>query len=747
MAIIAVIILILYYYFFVIFEKNIDKPQNISKPVVDLKNEISNGNKLKPDEYYDYDSGLVKGPFEYSIHHDDIKKEISFTAPDNDYSNKIWSVPLISNYYWSDKKIVETDSCFNIPNNSNVKAEGKALYNYIQNNNLITDQQIGSLSKKIFHSDRLFYFKCNNNKIESLHSCPAGTILNDQIQCEKIHSCIGQPNNFTFPDENSKFKYFKCVNGKPRHEQCKPGEIFQYDKCVVPQNLCEVSSDGFLSNVDRKSFLNCVNGEAILFHCPPYTYALNGKCENEVCENKLDNMVPIISDNGTFAFAGKYGQCKDGKLIKTFECPTRWDYFDTDANILHLPQVFDLNTNSCTKPVLCENVKITDPNVIVPQYSYAKYLKNWGFSKVFDLLTGYKCDNSGNRIQVNMDPGELIINFKRTKISSNLSDKIPTSDATKYFNVLDNKIEDCPAGSFFDGSACKPKIPNSFSFKHLDIFKFDNLHINGWINPNRIDYTRKTVSCTGDYVPMNSVQACVHKDCTRFEFLFQVKGSIKLDNRFECAKSNDKIIKHKYENPHNLNLEFWDQRLVENPKNICTPGTNIKTGNFVLDSTVFMTCNHNQPFVFCPSALTETIQPISNTYACVPKQSVYELIIPQKRKVLLYLNEILSIEILKPTFVTINTLTQYLTNTTTLNTFDIKQWIGNNAVSFYFECDDLAKVKFNKLPTNPENIYLENGVLKMNQSGIYDIIYDHRQAKYLQPKQYNLEDSVIDFKY
>ena len=749
MAIIAVIILILYYYFFVIFEKSIAKPQNISKPVVNLNNEVSNGNKLKSDEYFDYDTQIIKGPFEYLISYDDVKKEITFTAPDNNYNNKLWTVPLISNYFWHDSKIVETNSCFNIPDNSKVKAEGKALYDYIQNNNLITDQQIGSSSKKIFHSDRLFYFKCNNNKIESLHTCPAGTILNDQIECEKIHSCLGQPDNFTFPDENSKFKYYKCINGKPRHEQCGVGEIFQYDKCVMPRNLCEVLSDGFLSSVDRKSFYNCVNGEAVLYHCPPYTYALNGKCESEVCENKVDNLVPITSNNGSFAFAGKYGQCKDGKLEKTFDCPYIWDHFETDVNILHLPQVFDLNKNTCTKPVLCENVKITDPNIIVPQYSYAKYLKNWGFSKIFDLLTGYKCDSSGNRIQVTLDPGELIINFRKTKISSNMADKIPMSDETKYYNVLNNRIEDCPPGTYFDGSECKARISNSFSFRHLDIFKFDNLHINGWIHPNRIDYLRKNVVCRGDYIPMNSVQACVHKDCTRFEFLYHLKGSIKLDDQFECAKFGGKIMKHNYANPYNLKLEFWDQRLTTDPKHLCTPGTNIKTGNFILDSTVYMTCNYDQPFVFCPSALTETVQSISNTtYACVPKQSVYELIVPKKVKILLYLNEVSSIEILNPTFVKIDSFTRHFQNATILNKHDIERWINNaNAVSFYFTCDDSSKVKFNKLPTNPGNIYLEKSVLKINPNGIYDLIYDNPHAKYIKPDSYNLEDNVSDFRY
>lgn len=69
MIILALIILILYYYFFVIFDEDKKKPQNISKPVINLNNEVLNGNAvvltLKPGEFYEYDTGLIKGPYEF----------------------------------------------------------------------------------------------------------------------------------------------------------------------------------------------------------------------------------------------------------------------------------------------------------------------------------------------------------------------------------------------------------------------------------------------------------------------------------------------------------------------------------------------------------------------------------------------------------------------------------------------------------------------------------------------------------
>lgn len=749
MAIIAVFILILYYYIFVIFEKNIKKPQNLQKDVVHLNNELSNGIQLKSNEFYDYDSGTIKGPYQYSVNYNDITNELTFTAHDNDFNSKNWQFPLLPNYYWKDGKIVEKDSCFNVSNNSNVKAEGKILFDYIQNNNLITDHQIGNVSKnKVFHSDRLFYFKCNNNKIESLHSCPSGTLLNDHIQCEKIHTCTGQPDNYKYPDENSKFKYFNCINEKANHTSCPPGEIFEFNQCIVPENLCEVRSDGFLQDIDRTSFLNCKNGKAILHHCPPYTYVLNGICENEVCENMQDNLVPIKNDNGTFEYASQYAECKKGRVERTLDCPTLWNHWETDVQIFHLPQVFDLNQNSCTKPILCENIKITNPNVIIPQYSYAKYLKNWGLSQIFDLLTGYQCDSNGNRIQVDVNPGELIINFQRTKIPSTMALKIPVKDSTKYFDVQKDTLENCMPNTFFDGRECKPKIPNSFTFKHLDIFKFDGLYINGWLDPNNIEYASKQFSCTGDYRPMDSVQACVHKDCTKYQFLHRLKGSIKVDDEYECFRKGKNIEKHKYNNPYNLALEFWNQRLTtkRNPSDNCTFGTNIKTGNFILDSTVYMTCDTHQPFVFCPSKLTETIKSVGNTFACSPYNSVYELVIPAKTTLLLYINEIAYIQIPNPTFVTINRLTLYLNTATLLDEREIRQRFNVLNISFHFKSDEPSTLYFKTLPTHPENVYIEKGNFRVNQVGIYDILYN-TSARYVKDFQYHLENSVSDLRY
>lgn len=263
-----------------------------------------------------------------------------FSAPDNNYNTQNWTLGLTTNYYWQKDKIVEKDSCFNMANDSTVKAEGKMLYDYVQNNILISDSYLGNLSQSVFHSSRIFYFKCQDNKIESLHSCPPGFILNELATCEQIHTCTGQVDGFKFPDANSKFRYFECIHEKSVLRTCPRGELFEYDTCIVPENLCAVKSDVFLKDLTRTSFMNCVHGHPVIINCPRFTYALNGKCESEYCENIHIGLVPIKIDNGTFEFAPKYGRCQDGRLAETFECPSIWNFFESDVSIMQLPPSF-----------------------------------------------------------------------------------------------------------------------------------------------------------------------------------------------------------------------------------------------------------------------------------------------------------------------------------------------------------------------------------------------------------------------
>lgn len=751
MAILAVLILILYYYFCVLFETPIAKPDPFPKDVIHLDNRLANGTQLKPHEFYDYDSGSVKGPYEYSVQFDDATHELSFTAPDNRFQTQVWTFPLLTHYHWRDDKIIEKDSCFDRPDPSNVKAEGKILFDYIQNNHLITDQAVGGAAlAKVFHSDRLFYFKCSRGRIESLHSCPVGTLLNDRVQCEKLHNCTGQPDHYTYPDPTSKFKYFRCLHQKIVHETCPPGQLFEFDACVVPKNACEVRADGFLQDLDRTSFLKCRNGQTVTHHCPPYTYALEGRCENEACEQKPDDaLVPIPYDNGTFEYAWQYGRCAGGRLTQILDCPTLWNHWETDVDLRHLPQVFDPNRNACTKPVLCDTVKITDPQVIVPQYAYAKYLKNWGLAPVFDLLTGYRCDaGSGKRIAVDVDPGELILNFNRIKIPPATALKVPVKDAARYFDVPGDRLQQCPPRTFFDGHDCRPRVPDSFTYRNRDVFKFGGLHVNGWLDPNVVDYVPKNVSCTGEYVPMAAMQACVHRDCQHLQFLHQLRGPIKLDDEYECYRSGDRIEKHPYRNPYRLKLEFWEQRLSteDPPANRCTFGTRIQTGNFILDSTVYMTCDARQPFVFCPSRLTETLEPVSDTFACVPSRSVYERVVPARTEILVYKNEMSHIRVPGPATVQIDQVTLRTTQPTTLNEADVTQQFNAPNFFFHFRCDEAATLHYKILPTHPENVYLENGQLRVSPVGVYDILYD-RPARYVRDMHYGLESSVPNLTY
>lgn len=750
MVILALIVIILYYYFFVTFDKTIKKPENLSKPVVNLSNEVLDGNTvvstLKAEEFYEFETGSVKGPYEFSIRHDKNQNELIFSAPDNNFDTQNWTLSLTDNYYWLNDKIVEKDKCFNAANDSTVRAQGKLLYDYIQNNVLISDNYLGNLSQSIFHSSRLFYFVCKDNKIASLHSCPPGTILNDKAKCEHIHTCTGQVDGFKIPDANSKFRYFECIQGKPVSRDCPRGELFEYDTCVAPANICAVQPDAYIKNINRTSFMKCVKGRPKIFNCPPNMYALNGNCENAVCENVYRGMVPIKVDNGTFQYAWKYSECSNGQLIETYSCPENWDSHHTDVNILHLPQVFDPIANACTQPILCENVKLTDPNVIIPQYAYAKYLKNWDLAHLFDLVRGYKCDANDNRIEVQLQPGELILNFQKTKIVSKQYGKIPTLNPAVYFDTETQVAQTCSPNSFFNGVECQSKIPNAFTFRHLDIFKMDNLYINDWMVPRVSEIPSTRAICSPDFKPMDFINACVHKDCFAYQFLHQIRGTIKIDNRYECARNDSDIVKQEYANPLNLELEFWNQRLVLNPEDFCTFGTKIKTGHFVLDSTIYMTCHRQQPFVFCPSSLTETIQDISGTFACVPKEVVYESTIPSKLKILLYLNQILKISIPEKSNVTIDSVTLFYNVPTVITEQEIKRKFRVQKMFCHFESDNPTVVHFKKLPTNPENTFLENRSLKSVQNAGYDMVFN-RNTRHLVPIQYEMDYAIPHFRY
>lgn len=751
MAIVALIVVLFYYYFFVTFDETIKKPENLLKPVVNLNNEVLNGNAvvltLKAGEFYEFETGSVKGPYEFSIRHDGSQNKLIFSAHDNNFDTQNWTLSLTGNYYWQKDKIVEKDNCFNAANDTTVRAEGKTLYDYIQNNVLVSEKYLGNLSHRIFHSDRLFYFKCKDNKIASLHSCPPGTILNHKAKCEQLHTCTSQPDGFKFPDANSKFRYFECVQEKSVQKNCPTGELFEYDRCVAPTNICAVRQDAFVKDIDRKSFMKCIKGQPEIFNCPPYTYVLNGKCENEVCENVHHGLVPIEVDNGTFKYATKYGQCEKGRLLETFECPENWNDYETDVNILHLPQVFDPISKTCTKPTLCENVQLTDPNVVIPQYAYAKYLKNWGLAHTFDLVRGYKCDSNNNRrIEVAVAPGELILNFQKTKIVSKHYGKIPTINPAVYFDTETQTAHTCPQNSFFNGVECHPKLPNAFTFRHLDIFKMNNLYINGWMLPRVSETSLTRTACSPDFQHMDFINACVHKDCATFQFLHQIRGSIKIDSRHECVRIGSDIVKQEYSNPFNLELEFWNQRLVINPDDLCTFGTKIKTGNFVLDSTVYMTCQMEQPFVFCASHLTETVQEISGIFACLPKDAVYESTIPPQTKIVLYPNEILNISIAENSTVTIDRVTLFYDVNTAITAQDIKRKFRVQDVQCHFESDNAAIVHFKKLPTSPENTYLENRSLRRTQNGVYDIVFD-RYARHVTPIEYDLDYEIPQFRY
>ncbi|GFT59079.1 uncharacterized protein NPIL_204801 [Nephila pilipes] len=106
------------------------------------------------------------------------------------------------------------------------------------------------------------------------------------------------------------------------------------------------------------------------------------------------------------------------------------------------------------------------------------------------------------------------------------------------------------------------------------------------------------------------MQTCVHKDCKAYSFIRELKRPIKLDDEYQCVWDEPKIKKTRYDKLIGK-LDFWTQNFTtENKLNQCMIGSKVQTGNFVLDSTLYVTCKMHQPFVFCPSSSTIGIEKV-----------------------------------------------------------------------------------------------------------------------------------------
>lgn len=716
-----------------------DKPKNIPNKYVDLDGNMYENDRFlhKIDSGWNYNTQSLIDPFDYSI----LQKNNSIVFSS---LGKTWNVPLTSDFFWTGDQIAEKDDCFG--KTDKVAARGKHLFDYINHHDLL-DATSNNVNNEIYQNLNLFYFQCRNEKIDSLHKCPPGHVFED-TDCKFIDTCRDKPDLYTYMHPQSKLKYYECQKGISVEKQCPPQQIFQFDTCKEPHNICEVQPDGYRIKLTNHTYGECVRGKMETHTCMEGYHFFEGKCNYEACFGKHDEFVPYYKiKNGPFSLNIYYGKCKHGKLAETFRCPGNWDTFNTNVDISHLPKVFE--NGNCVEPVLCKNVKLNDPDAVVPAYNYSKYLATWNMSSFFDGTLGFNC-NSNDEIQsVAIPEGSLVTGFKIKNACSPTMTKIPVSRSDAYYDCTDNTVKTCKSNEFFDGSNCKKSNPNAFKFRHLDVFQFDGLGKNNWMKARDTPKSviRKTQCQTSElYIPTKNI--CVHPECKAFMFISELQKPIKLDNEYQCVWNNRKktILKTRYDNPQNLKLHFWKQSLRENGYDDCTVGNKLMTGNFVLDSTLYTTCKHNQPFVFCPSSATSGIEMITNDlYACKPKDQVYTQELEKNVDHNFYPSEVKHILIPENASYRLNRK-DYATEANK----EKKLVIPLTNTIFSFVCNKPSVLHFKTLVNNPPNTYISNQQIHhtANPDQHYNIVIDKETDSYLNYSTYrNLKDSLPNFEY
>lgn len=734
MFLLILFILFFYHWFLVSSNEKYEKPKNVAKKYVDLEGNVYENNVFlrKTKDLFDYDTQTVLPPFEYDIGIDN--NNLLFSS-----RGKEWKVTIPDGYHWTGDQIIEKDDCFGQV--GNIKAKGKKLFEHIRDNEFLnTGTQI--TSDEVYQNLNIYYFECENDKIKNLHKCPQGSVFEDS-KCKPVNLCREKPDGYKYADLLERTQYFECLNGESFSKACPPKEIFQHDQCKVPDDICEVEPDGYFIQLGKTTYGVCVRGKMETRSCNPNYYVLDGKCEMEVCFEKDNEMVTIDEDlkMGPFSFKQYFGKCVKGRLTQVKSCPTTWDYSKTDVDLLQLPQVRD--KDKCVAPKLCENVKLDD-DAVIPAYMYGKHLATWDRAVHFDRVLGYQC-NGSQPVSVPIPPGSFIKNFKIENACGEFN-KIPMREPDKYFDCATDKIVTCPAHHFFDGTRCLPKNPRAFRFNnHLDVFQFDNLsESNNWMVPRPRNHRFTKPDCASDEILISPMNMCVHKECEPFLFIRELNRSILLDEEYKCSYKNKKIIKEKYNNPKRLRLKFWKQQLLQDSSiDFCEIGQKLETGNFVLDSTIYATCNISQPFVFCPSNFTEKIEKIGNVYACLPNDKVYQYTAKRLNNITHYRFAIDKILIPANTQYRLDRQNYKTTAYTELSI------PPDNTPSFTFGANKEVTVLYKSLVNNPPNTFILNRQLEMchDSKAHFDLTEGKQSFWFLNYKNYDLKYKLTDFKY
>lgn len=653
-----------------------------------------------------------------------------------------WSFDLVDDYVFDDRRkaIIEKDFCFGKPDGSKVRARGQKLYEYLQKNNFETDEGLVS-------SRQTFYFSCHRDKIDHLYVCPPGSLFKDG-DCTNTNVCTGQPDGRTFPDFAQDRRYYReCRNGKPTRKRCQPESFFYIiDACKPPDEsvvaeICRQEGNNVVFPLSRKKYIRCLHGPNNLLphlnrntveNCYEGTSILPSwnRCHPDHCVDLPEGFKKAMptEKKDDFVYSPGYFVCgKDDRIDQTIPCATKWDASrsGTGGNLTHLPMVFDEALKKCVPPALCRNVLPATTEVVVPAYEFTKYVKNWELSTLYDSLVGYRCENGANRRFV-VAPGQKIKNFRIVSACDQVDTKIPIGDDVRsYYDCETRETVTCPepTPTFNVGAQkCVEPDPRAHYFKNLPLFRFGGLSPwNNWMVPWEVDNFPQDKQCTSPeaYYVFN-YNVCSHPECAPFPFLKQVpQMRIFLDKKHACAYEGGKIVKKKYATGSHLN--FWSQRLYARKRDkneTCHFGRRLQSGNFLLDSTLFATCDLRQPFVFCPSSSTKGIARVGtkNIYACVPNDDVYAGTIPANTRVRFFRHEISGVLPKE------NAAYQ-------IDNGKIEYFGGGNRIvpvsdtdgSIEYWSDQNSTVIYRRLVNYPVNIYIENGTLRFG--GVANVAY------------------------
>lgn len=533
------------------------------------------------------------------------------------HSTVDWKVDLPNEFKIQDETITLGDVCHGQPNGFRVLATGKPLYEYLKRDKTLENNvQFESNATTTLRDKRVFYFTCQGSQIDKLHMCPPGHLFTNQ-QCEPIQPCSGEKDGKRFANPYELNLYYECEKGTRAAKKCPSDEIFMHDKCVNTSDAsvyCQFHKEPKILN--SKTLLVCRDNQMTYDTCPEgFRYFDTAVCESDACFNIPDGTLIPLPDqqNGPFTFSPGYRVCMGGKVEGVNMCSPNWDpYLSEGDDLTHLPLVFD--GKKCSVPSFGKNVHSTDPEIVVPAYHFLKHVPNWKYSSQMDRVTGYEFKETRKR--VHLDPGQRINKrFKRESACDNTVQKVPMGgQPDAYYDCQTETVEKCPANHYFDTKLCQPRRENVFSFEGLDFFSFDSLSISNWIKP--WNYKLPTKTCEASETYLEAFNVCSHPECAKYPFLSLIPSfKLSLEDGSQCLMENERLIKKE-------SLEkrlYWSQRPVEKTyDDPCEPGNRLRSGNFVWDSTIYMTCDENEPFLFCPSSSTTGIELIQGKkFACM----------------------------------------------------------------------------------------------------------------------------------